>query len=826
MLRTTLAGLRAHARRMAATALAVILGVGFVAGTLIFTDTAKAGFYDTFARVAKNVDVAVERDKDTALTPGQLSKVRAVEHVRTADARIVTSLPLLGSNGKPVTNFGRAGYAVSTDGDARMRAFDVTGAMPGGDGEAVLDKETAAHQRLSTGSIITVVDREGKQHQYRLVGLIDFGVSKAYSGFSVVGLPAAELAALTGTTEIDEIVVTAEPGTKQADLARAIQGALGKGPQVLTGDQRRTDLANDATSVATEFATILLVFGAISLVVAVFVIYNTFAILLAQRIRETALLRCVGATRRQIFQAAVLESIVVGLVGGAVGVIFGIGVAAGLFQLFDKLLRAGIPSHSLVVSSLPVAAGLAIGLVATVAAALIPALRATRTSPLAALRDQPTGKEISRARRIIRLVLAVLVLGAGGLLTTVGNGRSDAQSGTFIIVAGGVVAFLGVLVAAPLFAGPLTALVGLPFRAVTGKVAIANARRNPGRTAVTAATLMIGIGLMALFSIVLASIKQTAHDQLAGHYPVDYIVDGLQYSDREKAPVSPAVAQDLRSQPGLATIAEVRVVTVHANGHDLRLAAIDQTFTGTPNPPTGSVTLDDNAGVRAPTLTVVKGQQQVVLRVDATTAIELPGQRGIDGVISWEQMTALDPGAQDAAIFVKAADGVSAVTSRDVVDRAAAAYPLIEVNSLADITSDLDTQVNALIGLFAGLLGTAILIALAGIANTLSLSVVERTRESATLRAIGLTRRQLRGTLLTEAVLIGLVGAVVGIAFGLIYGPLVVREAFSAIGPVVVVQWTWLAGLVAIAAAASCLAAVLPARKAARASIVEAMADL
>jgi putative ABC transport system permease protein len=829
VLRTTLAGLKAHARRLAATALAVILGVGFVAGTLIFSDTAKAGFYDTFARTAKNVDVAVERDKNGPLTQEQLARVREVKGVKTVDARIVTSLPLLGADGKPVTNFGRAGYAISTDGDPAMRAYDVDGALPADSGEAVLDKETAAHQKLTVGGRITIADRQGAQHTYQLVGLIDFGVSKTYSGSSVVGLPAAEIQRLAENAEIDEIVIAAAGGVSQADLARAVQAAVGRGAQVVTGDQRRQDLANDATSVATQFAFILLIFGAISLVVAVFVIYNTFAILLAQRVRETALLRCVGATRRQVFQATVLESAVVGLGGGIIGVLFGIGVAGGLFLLFDNVLHAGIPSHTIVLGPVPVVVGLAIGLVATIAAALIPAFRATRTSPLAALRDQPTAKVTGRTRRIVRLVIALLIGAAGITLTVAGSGQFDAQTGTFIVIAGGIVAFLSVLVAAPLFVGPLIALFGLPARAVAGtpgRVAVANTRRNPGRTAVTAASLMIGVGLMALFSVIIASIRQTAENQIVGHYPVDYVVNGVQYADFEQAPVPAAFAASLHGDPKLATVAEVRVLLVRVDNQPVRLAAVSTHFTGTPDAATGTVILDDDYHTTAQTLDFAVGHQKTSLHIAGRQAIEVPGARGIDGVISWEQMTALDTSDQDSVVLVKAASGVSAADSRDVVDRAASAYPLVQVSSIADLTSDLDTAVNSLIGLFAGLLATAVLIALAGIANTLSLSVVERTRESATLRAIGLTRSQLRGTLLVEAVLMGLVGAVAGVAFGLIYGPLVVREAFKDIGPTIVVQWTWLAGLVMLAALASCLAAVLPARRAARASIVSAMADL
>ncbi|WP_027343744.1 ABC transporter permease [Hamadaea tsunoensis] len=837
MIRTTLAGLRTHLRRLLATAIAVVLGVGFVAGTLIFTATARAGFFDTFARTAKNVDVSVLAGGQR-LPLADLDRVRALAGVAAADGRLADSLALLDREGKPVTNFSRAGYAVSTDGDPLLRPFDVVGRVPAGDGEALLDKETAGHQHLVVGDTITVLDRAGARHPLTLVGLLDFGVSKTYSGWSVVGLPAARIAALTGATGYDEIVVRAAAGTDPGKLAGSVRPAVAKGAKVSTGDKRREQLANDATSVATQFSIILLVFGAVSLVVAVFVIYNTFAILLAQRVRETALLRCVGATRGQVFGATVLESAVVGLGGGFLGVLAGVGIAYGLFALLNGVLNAGVPAHSIVLGPAPVLAGLTLGVVVTVLAALLPAVRATRTAPLAALRDLAPLTETGRVRRIVRLAVAVLFVAAGAAVTVAGHDSADSQAGTFLVVAGGIVAFLGLLVAAPLFVGRLTAAVGVPVRWIAGtpaRVAVANARRNPGRTAATTATLMIAIGLMCLCAVVLASIKATARDQLSGHYPVDYAVTGLSYEDGKRADLPPEFARSLRARPEFAGVAEVRVLDVRIDGRPARIGAVDAAALG------GLITLDMTTGdagalgtgtviippgTPQPSITVTAGGRATSLRVVGTAKTTIPGSGQLAALVSWDQLTALGAGPADAVVMAKAASGVAPTASRDAIDAVARPFPLAQVNSVADLSSDLDKAVNGLIGLFAGLLGTAVVIALFGVANTLSLSVVERTRESATLRAVGLTRAQLRGTLLVEAVLMGLVGAVVGIAYGMIYGPLVVATAFRAIDPRVVVPWAWLAGLMALAALASCLAAVLPARKAASASIVAALADV
>lgn len=835
---------------MLATALAVIFGVGFVAGTLIFGDTARAGFFDTFARTAKNIDVAIEppaasdnKGDQPLLSAAQLAAVRALPDVAVADARMVTSLAMVGADGKLITNSGRVGVAISTDGDARLRGFDVRGRLPARADEAMVDTDTAAHQHLQVGRTITVVDTKGVRHAYTLSGLIDFATSKRFSGESVVGLPASQIATLTGQTGLDEIVGTARTGVSQSTLAGDVKHALGSGPRVFTGDQRRTDLANDATKVASQFVIVLSVFGAISLIVATFVIYNTFAILLAQRVRETALLRCVGATRRQVFTSVLVEAAVIGLIGGVAGIVLGFGVAYGLLGLLNGVLGAGIPVHGIVLTATPIVAGLAIALVVTVAAALLPAVRATRTSPLAALRDLPSARAASRVARVFRFIAGGVFAALGVLITASGTNNSDAQSGTFSIVAGGVVTFLAVLIWSPLFIGPLTAAIGaLPARlfGTPARLATANARRNPGRTAITSATLMIGVGLMSLFSVLIASIQVTANQQLTGHYPVDYVMTGVQYGGGRQATIPPAYAQAVRARGEFAAVAEARTVDARVDGVAGRVAAIDPGSLGSlirPTMTSGKIgdlrtgtavtgTIGQTRPVgRGGRITVTAGGHTVTLSVIGTASTFIPGAVDVDALVSWDQLNALVGPGEDSTVMVKDAPGVSPTASRDVLNSISQAYPLIEVDSTADLSSSLDNAVNGLIALFGGLLGTAVLIALFGITNTLSLSVVERTRESATVRALGLTRGQLRATLLVEALLMGVVGALVGIVYGLIYGRIVISKAFSAIGPTIVIPWGWLIGLVVLAAGAATLAAVLPARRAAKASIVSAMAE-
>ncbi len=820
---TLLSSLRGHAGRLVATGLAVLFAVAFIAGTFAFTDTARRGYFDTYARVARGIDVSV-RPSGSVLSTAQLDAVRAVPGVGEVDGRMQGRLALLGRDGRVLTNFGVAGFAVSADGPASLRSFDLHGQVPVS-GQALVDAPTAAHEHWQIGDTVTVVTAGGRRTSRRLSGLMDFGVSTVYSGQTVVGVPSADVTALTGETGYREIVAAS---SDQRGLVDRVRSAVGPGARVVSGDSRRTDLANSATSVATQFQFILVIFGVISLIVAAFVIYNTFAILLTQRVRETALLRCVGATRRQVFGLAVAEAAAIGLVASTLGVALGALAGYGLIQLVNRLTTADIPTAGIALSTRTALIGLSVGLVVTVASALGPAVRATRVTAMSAMRDLPAAASPRRALRVVRAVLGLVVGGVGVAVTFLGSASSDPQSGTFIVIAGGLLTFGGLLILAPLFVGPLIAAFGAVLVGVPGRLAVANARRNPGRTAVTSATLMIGIGLMALFSVVIASVQRTADVQIAAHYPVDYVMSPVDLGTGGTIPAG--YAASLRSSAAFAEVGEIRVF-------DHRVAAVDpSSLGGLAKPPllrgdladltTGTVIV--SASRSAPlgsTVDVRIGSSTARLTVVGVAVLSIPVQGSVDALVSWDQFAALAGDRYgDSAVLVKAAPGVSPVTSRDAINALGDKYPLVAVSSVADLRTDLDTTIKQLLALFGGLLATSVLISLFGIANTLALSVRERTRESAVVRALGLTQAQLRATLLLEALLLGLVGAVVGIAFGLIFGRIVVQTTFSAIGPVVVVPWLWISGLALLAAVAATLAAVLPARHAARSSIVASMA--
>lgn len=835
MLRTTLEGLRARFSRMLLSAVAIVLGVAFVAGTFTFTETVKSAFFGRFAAQARHVDAAVRppapaREKtDPKLPFSLLPSVSQVAGAAAVEGRLSGPAPLLDGNGKLLADGDATGTAIDLPADPRFHAFTLTqGRLPQAAQEALLDKDSAQRGHFAIGDALTVLDSRQERRELRLVGLVDLGVNKQLAGGPALVLQPAVVRDVTGVRGYDRIDVAAAPGVSQPALAARIQQAL-PGRTVVTGTRLAHDLADGVLHQVDLFLTGLLVFGVVALLVAALVIYNTFKILIAQRTRELALLRCVGATRRQVFAGVVLESFAVGLLGSVAGVLAGIVLAAGVRSLVDWL-GAGVPAGPVVVAPAGVGLALGVGIVMTVLAALLPAAMATRVAPVTALSVQMEG----RVRlRFVRLLAGLLFAGAG--ITIAATGIPHGRNGLFTVVAGGCVFFLGVLAAGPLLAG----LLAMPFARLPGvpaRLAVAGARRNPGRTATTMVALTIGVGLMTLFSVVLATAGAFGSQQLQQHYPFDYLINGAGAGNSDDV-VSPAVAAALRADSRIATAAELRTASV--NG--LRVAALDPSAYGAAyrpqlsagsleRLPDGSVALYQptarNLGVRVGSrLALDLPQGRSTFRVSAIFTDNLLG--GEEAVLSWrDYLRGFGPGP-DHAVLVLGRPGVAPAASRAAVDRAVAGQPLARVSSIAAYKSQLNSAINQMTALLGALLATAVLIALFGIANTLSLSVLERTRESALLRALGLTRRQLRGTLTIEALLIGLMGGVLGIAIGAGFG-WAVSQAFlhDTGGGRVVFPLVRIAGYLAVAGLAGVAAALLPARRAARGSIIDGLADM
>ncbi|GAA1630017.1 ABC transporter permease [Nonomuraea maheshkhaliensis] len=829
MLRAALAGLRAHRLRLLLTSLAIMLGVGFIAGTFVLNDTAQAGFAQRVTADADKVDVAVLPGPAGGRLPEQaLERIRALPGVTRAEGLIRGSAPVLGKDGKTVGDVPTTALSIVTGPLDRTNV--VAGTGPGTDDQAaVLDENTAKAQGFRLGDTITVLDGKENGHRFRLVGLIDTGVDQTLAFTGAVGFTPDVARRMTGAKGYAEIdVAGGGPGLKEA-VKEAV--AAGGSYQVKTGTELADDLARAAGTETAMLTTGLLLFGVVAMLVAALVIYNTFAILVAQRTREMALLRCVGATRGQVFGSIVLESAVVGALASALGLLIGYGLAAATLAVL-RAVDSPLPANAgIALTPATIATGLAVGLLVTVGAALLPARSATRVPPIAALRGQSEEPEFRSGPA--RAVVAAILLLAG--LGTTGAGAFvlvPGQQITLLVgMAGGALTFLAVLVLGPVLVRPLSALVGwIPRRlfGVPGRLAVDNSGRNPKRAATTMVALTIGVTLMTLISVVTASTRLTMTAKLDEQFPMDYLLA----SQKRDAVIPRSVAEGLRGRPELASVTQIRQADATVAGRH----AIAGTFTGPVEPHVVSGSLSGLGPGRA----ALEASSAARLGVRVGDTVELRTERA--GTVSLEVVALLDGdqsslppvtlaersfdayfgAVPDSLVMIGIKDGVAAERARAVVDAAVAAYPAVRVSSSTEVRGQFDETLDMLLMIITGLLGLAVLISLLGIANTLSLSVHERTRESAMLRALGLTRPQLRRMLSIEALVLGLVGALVGVVLGVVFGWAAIRAMLD--GALLDVPFASIVLLVALSGVAGVLAAVLPGRRAARASIVASLA--
>ncbi|MFI7024571.1 ABC transporter permease [Micromonospora sp. NPDC049900] len=825
VLRLTLRSLRAEVARMVMSTVAVVLGVAFVAGTLIFVDGMRAGAYDRAGTFDRHTDAGIYAEREP-IDPTLVDRVRALDGVRAAEGELTDTAGVVGSDGRPVLGFGVLA-AVPTD--PALQSYDVvTGRLPVRTGEVVLDRRTVDDQSFRLGGTVRVGGAAGAARPYTLVGVVDVADTPRDIGGPFVGLVGADALAVTGWSGYGRIMVAAEPGITETELAARLADVAGAGTTVRTRAEILDAAVADAVRDVDQFHLVLLTFAAVAVVVAAFVIGNTFTIVLAQRTRRTALLRLVGATRGQVFRAAVLESAVVGLAASALGVLVGTGLAAALTALVSRL---DMPLRGeLTVTGGTVLGCLVAGTALTVAAACVPAWQGTRVAPVAALTDAAV--QVTRPAGRVRLAGGAVVLAAGTAALA-----GAASAGQIMLVAlGGVLSFLGIVLFGPVLVPALVRVLGSPLRrilGVTGALAVANAVRNPRRVAATATALVIGIGLVTSFLVGAQSTKVAIERTVDAEIGVDFLVTGIGVD------LPAGLTGALAARPELGVVHESRTRTVddveYRTVHPALVGdRIEQVVAGQLDRlAPGRILVDrelaQRRGWSAGDRVTLRSQPfEVAAVVDGLaaggTGSAVPPGHAV-GLVDTDHRR-LFPDERGFQAEIDPAQGVPDGTARAAIAAVLVDYPTVNLLDQAAYKRMLTSTVDMLLAFVVALLGLAVVIALVGVANTLSLSVVERTRENAVLRAVGLTGGRMRAMLAVEAVLTALVGAVLGVALGTgVTAGAMALLARLAGEFTLVVPWARLAGVLAVALLAALSASVLPARRALARPVVEALAD-
>jgi putative ABC transport system permease protein len=831
------------------TAFAVFLGVAFVAGSFVLTDTIFAAFDEIFSESLKGTSVVVSAENPVKQESGEiptlsaslLPRVVRTPGVREAAGAIFTPGAFFNAENEKIGNKFAPKFISSTQPGQLESLTYVDGHPPRGPTEASLDKAAADAADLKIGEKIKLIG-QGNLVSFRLVGLTQLG-SASFGGASIaqVTLPVAQrLTHKRG--RFDQISVAADDGVSAEALKRRIAERMPAGIKVETAAEN-ADRASEEIRENLGFLRIfLLVFGFIAVFVGSFLIFNTFSITVAQRVSEFGMLRTLGASRPQILTAVIVEAVAIGLLGALIGIPGGFLIATAINALFEAF-GIDLPTTSLVLESRTVVIALLVGVLVTLVSSLVPALRSTQVPPIAALHSfRPTP---TRRRRVVYLVLSILlgVVGIGMvLLGLFGSGSAGARAG---LMGGGAVAVVfAVSLFSPRLVPPLASVAGWPLerlRHLTGRLARENAERNPSRTAVTAAALMIGVTLVAFVTVFAAGLKSTVAQVVDENFAGGLVIqntDGF-------SPIPNATARAAEKVPGVelvATIrgAEAKVLERRGLGATTRVNAPSPDIGRTVNiewkqgGPQALRNLTDKEAIVsndfADEHNLALGDRFTLL----TQALGHPSFRvvgefdsklGVLGnVLVTQRVMARDfRQTQDLTDFVKLEEGADAGRVQALLTTGVeAAFPVAEVLNQEELKESREEQINGLVMLVYALLAFAILISLFGIVNTLALSIHERTRELGMLRAIGMSRRQVRTMIRYEAVITALIGGIIGLVLGLIFATLIAQplkdEGFTLSYPV-----GSLVLLLILAALIGVVAAILPARRASRLDVLESL---
>ena len=845
MLRATLKSLLARKVRLLLTAIAVVLGVAFVSGTFILSDTMTRTFDRLFGEIYQDVDLAVRQHTGFETDNGQgeerelvpesvVEQIRRVEGVARAGGDVTGYAQMIAPAGKAVTPSGAPTIGVTYNELLEGGPLTVAqGRVPRGLGEMAMDAGTFDKYEFKIGDKVRVLF-QGPPREFSLVGVMKFGGTNSLAGatLAVFDLPTAQRA-MDKVGGYDGVIVQVEDGADRAVVRDRIEKILPAGTEVVTGNTLAEEDEEGVGEFLGVFRTVLLVFAGVALFVGAFIIVNTFTILVAQRTRELALLRALGASRGQVIRSVLLEALVVGGFASAVGLGLGFLVALGIQGLF-KAVGIDLPATGTVFRARTAVVAFAVGIVVTVVASLLPARRAASVPPVAAMRDETWVPAQAGLR--LRALLGLVLLAGGVAFLTIGLVGDTGNALSFVGL-GAALLFLGVAVISPLLARRLARWIGAPFaawRGVPGRLGRENAMRNPRRTAATSAALMVGLALIGTVSVLAESVKASAGDVIDRSLGADFI---LQTDNFVLHP--PALAAALRTRTEFSAVGEARFgQAFKAENNEAALTGMDAAAVRTlmklrvvdgslDSLDRGDILLDEDAakerGVKAGDSLDVEFARtgEKSLRVGGVYETnELIGPY----LVSVRTFDANFTVRLNIVTLVNARPGVSPTAARAAINAELTAFPNVTARDQTEVKAEQRKQINQLLGIIYALLALAILIAFFGIVNTLALSVYERVRELGLLRAVGMTRPQVRRMIRYEAVVIAVLGATLGLAVGVILGSALVTalkdEGITRLAyPVpLLLVFLLLAGLSGV------IAAALPARRAARINVLEAIA--
>jgi putative ABC transport system permease protein len=840
-----LRGLLARKLRTALTGFAVVIGVAFVSGTFIFTDTISESFTDLFERVSKGVDVNVTANQPVEgdfggriqnLPPGTLEKVEAVPGVDAAEARFESQVSLFNDKRERLGGNGPPSIVFSTNEERFDPLTYVDGGPARDPGQVTLDQATADREGFEVGDKILIAGREPARG-YEISGITKIGDQKSI-GIQSLSMPLAEVQKLAQEPgAVTEVVAAADGGTSPQQLKARIKQALGGKATVRTGEEQAEKSAADINDSLGFLKIALLVFAGVAVLVGGFLIFNTFAVTVAQRSREFALLRTLGASRRQVLNSVVLETLVIGFVASVIGLIGGVILAPALRSLLASF-GIDLPSTGTVIATRTIVVALLVGMIATLISGLIPARRATRIEPVEAMREAVTPDARRVSRRRVAVSAGVIALGLAALLF--GLFGAEGSAAAALLGLGVVVMMFGVALLAPVLVRPLARAIGKPLERIQGmpgRLARENAERQPQRTAITASALMIGLSLVVFTAIFAAGLRGS----------VDKVIDE-QFSrtalivthDDGFSPIPAGVAEQLGKVPDVDVVSPMRFdqANIVDGGKNVPVSGIDPaTVTSVFEPEIekggarvfgdlrdDQVLADDgwakSHGFKLGDKLRVTTPKGTKLDYELTGTYK--NQVGVLGsiVVTNASMTK-DWNQPDDAFILVSGQGTPEKLEREA-SAALRDFPVAKAQTLAQFKDEQADQVNQLLGLVYALLLLSVIVALLGIVNTLALAVHERTRELGLLRAVGMSKRQVRRMVRAESVITALIGAVLGLLLGVVFA-IVVSRPLADEGFILTFPVGTLILLAVLAAIAGVLAAIPPTLRASKVDVLRAV---